>query len=107
MRDRFRRRFDPLCQATAGFRLGGLETVTDRLNEAVDSGQLQPSRARSIAGYLVLRSAGVPQGATRTAYELERECRQLGRSFSLLQSPERRVDVSAVLDQCLAPQVWR
>ena len=64
LRDRFRRRFDPLCQAAAGFRLGGLETVTDRLEQAVASGQLQPSRARSIAGYLVLRSAGVPQGAS-------------------------------------------
>jgi len=81
--------------------------VTDCLDEAVASGQLQPSRARSIAGYLVLRSAGVPQGATRTAYELEGECRRLGLSFSLTESPERRVDVSAVLDQCLAPQVWR
>jgi hypothetical protein len=54
----------------------------------------------------VLRSAGVSQGASRTAYELERECRQLGLSVSLLQAPERRVDVAAVLDECLAPQVW-
>ncbi len=107
LRDRFKRRFDPLWQAAGGFRLGGLEAVTERIDEAVAAGQLQPSRARSVAGYLVLRSAGVRQGASRTAYELERECRQLGLSVSLLKAPERRIDVAAVLDECLAPQVWR
>ena len=30
----------------------------------------------------------------------------LGLSVSLLQSPERRVDVATVLDECLAPEVW-
>ncbi|HJX33382.1 MAG TPA: hypothetical protein VJ257_04215, partial [Solirubrobacterales bacterium] len=107
LRERFKRRFDPLWQAAGGFRIGGLEAVTERISEAVASGQLQPSRARSVAGYLVLRSAGVQQGASRTTYELERECRQLGLSVSLLQAPERRVDVATVLEECLAPEVWR
>jgi hypothetical protein len=107
LRERFKRRFEGLWQAAGGFRLGGLEAVTERIDEAVAAGQLPPSRARSVAGYLVLRSAGVSQGASRTAYELERECRQLGLSVSLLQSPERRVDVATVLDECLAPEVWR
>ena len=107
LQERFKRRFEGLWQAAGGFRLGGLEAVTERISDAVASGQLQPSRARSVAGYLLLRSAGVCQGADRTAYELERECRELGLSVSLLQAPERRVDVAAVLDECLAPEVWR
>jgi hypothetical protein len=107
LRERFQRRFDSLWKAAGGFRLGGLAAVGERIEAAVASGQLLPSRARSIAGYLVLAAAGIPQGAKRTTYELERECRELGLSVSLLQAPERRVDVAAVLDECLAPEVWR
>lgn len=84
LRERFARRFAPLWQAAGGFALGGLEAVGARVDEAVRSGQLLPSRARSLVGYLVLRSTGVPQGASRTVNELERECRQLGLSVSLL-----------------------
>jgi hypothetical protein len=106
LRERFARRFAPLWQAAGGFRLGGLSAVGERIAAAVAAGQLLPSRARSIAGYLVLAGAGVPQGARRTTYELERECRELGLSVSLLQSNERRLDVATVLDECLAPEVW-
>lgn len=107
LRERFKRRFDPLWQAAGGFRLGGLEAVIERIAAAVASGQLRPSRARSVAGYLVLSSGGVPQGAKRTTSDLERECRELGLSVSLLQGAERRVDIATVLDECLAPEVWR
>lgn len=106
LRERFARRFAPLWQAAGGFRLGGTGAVGERVGEAVRSGQLLPSRARSLAGYLVLAAAGVPQGASRTAYELERECRQLGLSLSLL-GASNRVDVATVLDECLASEVWR
>jgi hypothetical protein len=106
LRDRFRRRFQPLWQAAGGFRLGGLAAVGERIEAALASGQLLPSRARSVAGYLVLAAAGIPQGAKRTTYELERECRQLGLSLSLLEGDERYVDVAAVLDECLVPTVW-
>jgi hypothetical protein len=107
LRERFARRFAPLWQAAEGFRLGGLEAVGERIEAAVRSGQLLPSRARSIAGYLVLAAAGIPQGAKRTTFELERECRQLGLSVSLVESSERRVDVATVLDECLSPPAWR
>jgi hypothetical protein len=106
LRERFQRRFQPLWQAAGGFRLGGLAVVGERIEAALASGQLVPSRARSVAGYLVLAAAGIAQGAKRTTYELERECRQLGLSLSLLEADERNVDVAAVLDECLAPAVW-
>ncbi len=108
LRERFARRFDPLGQAAGAFRLGGVEVLTERLSAALTSGQLAPSRARSLAGYLVMRSAGMPQGASRTAYELERECRRLGLSLALLQPGEQRqIDLVAVLAECLAAEVWR
>jgi len=107
LRSRFARRFDPFWQAAGGLRHGGVAVVSEQLAGAVTSGQLAPSRARSVAGYLILRAAGVPQGARRTAYELERECRQLGLSLSLLQATERRVDVATVLEECTDPAVWR
>jgi len=106
LRERFGRRFAALWQAAGGARVGGFEAVADRLTEAVACGQLAPSRARSLAGYLVLSAAGIPQGAKRTTYELERECRELGLSISLLKEPERRLDIAAILEECLAPEVW-
>jgi hypothetical protein len=49
LRERFKRRFEPLWEAAGGFRIGGLEAATERISEAVASGQLQPSRARSVS----------------------------------------------------------
>jgi hypothetical protein len=107
LRERFKKRFDAAWKAAGGFRVGGIEVLAGRLGEAVDSGQLSPSRARSVAGYLVLGAAGIDQGARRTSYELERECRELGLAVSLLRSAERRVDLATVLEECLAPAAWR
>ncbi len=107
LRDRFKRRFDALWKAAGGFHVGGIEILADRIAEAVTSGQLAPSRARSVAGYLVLGAAGVDQGARRTVYELERECRELGLAVSLLRSAERRIDVASIFEECLAPSAWR
>jgi hypothetical protein len=106
LRERFKRRFRPIWQAAGGFSLGGPELLVERVAEAVRSGQLRPSRARSVVGYLMLRSAGVDQGAYRTVAELERECRELGLAVSMLESEGRRFDVASVLDECLQPGMW-
>ena len=55
---------------------------------------------------LLLNAAGVSQGARRTTYELERECRELGLLASLSADADRRVDVARVLDECMALEVW-
>jgi DNA-binding Lrp family transcriptional regulator len=57
-----------------------VDAIVDRLGLAVDAGELLPSRARSIAGYLLLGGVGVPQGAPRTIYQLEACCAALGLS---------------------------
>lgn len=106
LRNRFRRRFEPLWQAAEGFQVGGADVMVERIAAAVESGQLRPSRARSVAGYLLLAASGVPQGAKRTVQELEHECRQLGLSVSLLERGPRRVDVATILEECMAPEMW-
>lgn len=107
LRSHFWRRFEPLWSAAGGMRFGGVGALGERLEAAVGSGQLLPSRARSIAGYLLLSASGIPQGARRTTYELERECRELGLSVSLLEDVDRRVDGAAVLEECGRPEKWR
>ncbi|MGB7588265.1 MAG: hypothetical protein WBM00_06110, partial [Solirubrobacterales bacterium] len=106
LRNRFRRRFEPLWQAAQGFQVGGADVMVERVAAAVEAGQLRPSRARSVVGYLLLTASGVPQGAKRTVYELEHECRQLGLSISLLQKGARRVDVATILEECMASEMW-
>lgn len=107
LRGHFWRRFEPLWRASGGMRFGGLGAVGERLEDAVNSGQLLPSRARSIAGYLLLSASGIPQGARRTTYELERECRELGLSVSLLEGVDREIDGAALLEECGRPEKWR
>ena len=106
LRGLFARRFKPLWQAAGGIRLAPGAGLVDRIAEAVADGRLAPSRARTLAGYLLLGAAGVPQGARRTTYELERESRELGLLASLSADADRSVDVATVLDECMAPPVW-
>lgn len=107
LRERFQLRFKGLWEAVGGFEVGGVDAVAARLGEAVKAGSLHPSRARSVAGYLLLGSVGVPQGARRTTCQLERECRELGLSLSFL-DPARseRVDAAVVLERCMASEMW-
>jgi hypothetical protein len=107
LRERFARRFAALHQAAGGHRLGAAAAIAERLGVAIERGQLVPARARSLAGYLLLGAAGLPQGAPRTASELDRDCRQLGLSLSLLDAPTRDVDLAAAIEECTAPALWR
>lgn len=106
LRRRFKRRFEALWQAAGGISLADPLALAEQIAAAVLSGQLAPSRARSLAGYLLLSAAGVPQGARRTTCELERECRELGLAVVLDPGAARRVDVAEALDQCADPKVW-
>jgi hypothetical protein len=66
LRERFATRFKPLWQAAGGLRIADALVLGERIGAAVASGRLLPSRARSLAGYLLLSAVGVPQGARRT-----------------------------------------
>jgi hypothetical protein len=108
LRERFQQRFQGLYDSGNGFELGGAAAIADRLAKEVADGRLAPSRARSIAGYLLLRAAGASQGAERTAYTLESECRELGLSVALLDSSATvNVDVAGILEECLSAAAWK
>jgi hypothetical protein len=56
------RRFAALWQAAGGFRIAPAASLAEQIGAAVADGRLAPSRARTLAGYLLLGGAGVPQG---------------------------------------------
>lgn len=77
VRAQYRRRFTSLYESARGVKVGGPLVLATQLGEAVEAGLIEPSRARSLAGYLVLEAASVPQGSRSTRYALEKECREL------------------------------
>jgi hypothetical protein len=67
------------------FEAVGRDEIIRVLRSAVAANQLLPSRARSLAGYLVLSTAGIDRGSQRTVYMLRIESRDLG----LLRHPQK------------------
>lgn len=107
LRRRFCSRFSGLMSAVDGLEVGGVDVLADRLRVEIETGRLSASRARSVAGYLLLSAVGAPQGARRTRCELERDCRELGLSLSLANaSGAGRVGVATILGECASPGVW-
>ena len=98
VRQRYRDRFVPLYHSAKGVKVAGALVLAERLGEAVDAGMIEPSRARSLAGYLVLEAAGVPQGSRSTRYTLERECRELRLILGAGALQEVEVDLGASLE---------
>lgn len=76
------------CVAAASFGAGKLAAY--RAERRVESVLIKSRAGRTLAGYLLLGAAGVPQGARRTTYELERESRELG--VGVAQSPQQLVE---------------
>lgn len=78
VRAQYRRRFTALYESARGVKVAGPLVLATRLGEAVEAGMIEPSRSRSLAGYLILEAASVKQGSRSTRYALEKECRELG-----------------------------
>lgn len=105
VRDQFRRRLAPLWEAAQGVKVGGQAALIERVRSAMERGELSPSRARSVVGYLVLAASDVPQGASRTRYELDRDCRRLGLGFASGDADDS-VDLGAILEECFDSDAW-
>ena len=105
VREQFRRRLAPLWEAAQGIKIGGQAALVERLRSGLERGELSPSRARSLVGYLVLSAADVPQGASRTRYDLDRDCRRLGLGFSS-GGDDESIDLGAILEECLDSDAW-
>ena len=106
VRAQFWRRLAPLWEAAQGVKIGGHAALIERVRTAMERGELSPSRARSLVGYLVLAESDVPQGPKRTRYELDRVCRRLGLGFGSGDEDDS-VDLGAVLEECLDSDEWR
>jgi hypothetical protein len=66
VRAQFRRRLAPLWDAAQGVKVGVQTALIERVRTAMERGELSPSRARTLVGYLLLAASDVPQGASRT-----------------------------------------
>jgi len=106
VREQYRERFMPLYDSARGLKVGKVTALAVRLGEAVEAGMIQPSRARSLAGYLLLEAAGVPQGSRSSCYALEKECRELGLVVGDGAMQELEVDLGAILEECLDADAW-
>ena len=105
VRAQFWRRLAPLWEAAQGVKIGGHAALIERVRTAMERGELSASRARSLVGYVVLAESDVPQGAKRTRYELDRDCRRLGLGFGSGDEDDS-VDLGAVLEECLDSNEW-
>lgn len=106
IRAQYRRRFMPLYESARGVKVAGPLVLATRLREAIESGVIDPSRARSLAGYLLLEAADAPQGSRSTRYALEKDCRQLGLVVGDGALQEVEVDLGAILEECLEADAW-
>jgi hypothetical protein len=106
LRERFASRFRTLWRAAPPPGPTGRVAIARRLAGAIEEGQVLPSRARSLVGYLFLAPSGVPQGARRTVDELERECRELGLSLSLPESGPDEPDLVTIFESLVRSELW-
>jgi hypothetical protein len=106
LRERFASRFRTFWHPSSRPRRPDADPLARQLAGAIEDGELLPSRARSLVGYLFLTESGVPQGARRTAAELEHECRELGLSLSLHPAASEELDLAAVMESCLRLEFW-
>lgn len=106
VRGQYQRRFMPLYESARGVKVGGPVVLATRLREAVEAGMIEPSRARSLGGYLLTEAVDMPQGSRSTRYALEKECRQLGLVLGDGALDEVEVDLGSILEECLESEAW-
>lgn len=106
LRERFASRFKIYWGSPPRAVPPGSDPIIHRVAEAIERGELLPSRARSLVGYLYLTEAGLMQGARRTVAELEHECREHGLSFEVSEGDGEPLNLRQVFEECLKLDVW-
>jgi hypothetical protein len=107
LRERFASRFRTIWHASSRPLQSRADPLIRKLAGAIEDGELLPSRARSLVGYLFLAGSGLEQGARRTIAELDHECRELGLSPSFPEFEPDGLDLVSVFETCLRPELWR
>lgn len=106
VRERFQRRFYPLYKASKGVTVAGPIAIAEKLQEAVDAGEIKSQQARLLAGDLLLEAAGRQIAAPSTARrsKLIRQGLGLVLADGVLQEVE--VNVHDVLELALESEAW-
>jgi hypothetical protein len=108
VRANLQERFYPMWQATKGVKVLAQAGVIRELGDRVRAGEMRPTTAEKLSGYLVLRSQlGRGDEAQKRR---DRRRRQRFRELGLVQAPaalaEVEVDLHQVLEQVLEADVW-
>ncbi|MFL5816580.1 MAG: hypothetical protein ACJ76L_03160 [Conexibacter sp.] len=106
VRGAFKRRFVPLWRASKGVKVAGPLVLAARIGELVESGELTPTKARAVAGFLLLDAAGVRQGGRTTCWRLQRACAEAGLVLPDGVMQEVEVDLGEVLEAVLEADAW-
>lgn len=106
VRGLFHRRFASLWRATEGVTVAGPIILAQKLAAAVSAGEISAREAESLAGYLLLDSAGSYQAPGRTRRRRRATAAGLGLVLSDGLVQEVEVDLHDVLDQIMDTDEW-
>lgn len=106
VRDSFVRRFEPLWRASKGVKVAGSIELAQRLRELVEEGELSPTEAKSMAGYLVLEQAEANFQSRATKYRDRARCRNHGLVLADGVLDEVEINLGEVLEHALDAEVW-
>lgn len=108
LRTNLRQRFYPMWQATKGTKVLTQVRLIRELGRKVDAGELRPTSAEKLAGYLVLARKRWP--STPAEERRDRRRREQFRRLGLIETPAALEDVEfdlhEVLEQVLDGAVW-
>lgn len=93
----FRRRFEPLRQATKGIVVTTQEQLLDQLVELVEEGEMTPSQADRMVGQLLFEAGGYELGSRTTRWRRRKRVAEAGLLLSDGLVDEVRVDLGEEL----------
>lgn len=108
VRDKFRRRFEPLWRASEGVTVGGPIILAEKLAELVEADELSRTRARNLAGEMVMGLVDSPKlrASRRTHQRHAASMRDLGLVLGDGVLEEVEVDLHSVMEQALDSDAW-
>lgn len=107
-RERFHRRFGPLWRASQNVTVGGFPTLTAKLAQLVEHGEVTPRQAELLGGYVVLEAGGIDRLLNpRTARRRRQSLLEVGLALaddSLFEPVE--VNLGDVFEQAMEAPAW-
>ncbi len=105
-RERFERRFLPLYKASRGVTVASVPVLAERVSTMVDRGELSPSTAARLLGFVAIQTDARQRFAVRTARRYRAELRELGLVVADDFFEPIEVELSSVLEAALDSPHW-